>query len=192
MIGFHVTVIDDRPNFAENGRKAGADAVICDEFENALEKISGDLDTYFVIVTRGHQYDSECLRKILKKTSAYIGMMGLRRRVRIVKENMIDEGNDAEKVNAVHSPIGLAIKAQTHEEIAISIMAEIISVKNQLPSSEYPKEILREILANDGGRKILFTIVAKKGSAPREVGTKMLYSSEGKSIGIIDVFLEAV
>ena len=190
MTGFHVTVIDDRPIFAENGKQAGADIVICDEFEEALKKISGDLDTYFIIVTRGHQFDSECLREILKKPCAYIGMMGSRRRVRIVKDNMIHDGSDPEKVEAVHSPIGLDIKAETPEEIAVSIMAEVINVKNQRPSTTYPKEILRDILGTEhtvplAGQKILFTIVEKHGSAPRNTGTKMIYTSEGKSIGTI-------
>ena len=116
--------------------------------------------------------------------------MGSQRKVCIVKENMIQEGNSPEIVTRIHSPIGLAIKAQTPEEIAISIMAEIIEVKNQRPITEYPTEILRDILGTEHteslpGRKILFTIVAKKGSAPRGVGTKMLYTSEGKSIGTI-------
>ena len=135
IIGFHVTVIDDRPNFTDNGWKAGADIAVCDEFDKALADIAGDLDTYFVIVTRGHQYDSECLRIILNKSSAYVGMMGSRRRVYIVKDNMIQEGFNPERVMSVNSPIGLAIKAQTPEEIAVSVMAEIIEVKNQTSST---------------------------------------------------------
>lgn len=189
-IGCHVTVIDDRPSFADNGREAGADRVICDAFDSALAQVSGDGDTYFVIVTRGHQYDSECLRMILKKPSAYVGMMGSSRRVRIVKETLIKEGYDQEAVMGVHSPIGLPIQAETPEEIAVSILAEIIQVKNQKKNTEFPQEILRDLLGTAHtqplpGRKVLCTIVAKRGAAPREVGAKMLYTSEGRSLGTI-------
>ena len=190
MIGCRVTVIDDRPVFAKNGRDAGADEAVCDEFSDALSRIPGDADTYFVIVTRGHQYDSDCLRMILRKPSAYVGMMGSSRRVRIVKESLIKDGYDPDAVAGVHSPIGLEINAQTPEEIAVSIMGEIIKVKNQRKNTEYPQELLQDILGTRHaeplpGRKVLCTIVAKKGAAPREVGTKMIYTSKGKSLGTI-------
>ncbi len=190
MLGFHVTVIDDREMFIENARRAGADIVMCDSFWGALVKISGGSDTYFVVVTRGHRYDSECLRAILNKTYAYVGMMGSSRRVKIVREGLIADGYDNGAVVGIHSPIGLSINAETPEEIAISIMAEIIQVKNRNKESEFPEEILRDILGTGlheslPGRKVLCTIVSKQGAGPRNVGTKMLYTSEGKSLGTI-------
>ena len=131
QIGCYVTVLEDRPKFADNARRAGADKVICDTFEAGLEQISGDSDTFFVIVTRGHVYDRICLESIVRKPHAYIGMMGSRRRVAQVKHSVLENGADPQVISQLHSPIGLDIKAETPEEIAISIMAEIIQVKNQ-------------------------------------------------------------
>ena len=72
MIGCHVIVLEDRPKFADAARKAGADEVYCEAFADGLQRIDGDADTYFVIVTRGHRYDEECLEQITKKRHAYI------------------------------------------------------------------------------------------------------------------------
>ena len=190
MIGFHVTVIDDRPEFANNAKEAGADVVICDEFLKALESIESDAHTYFVIVTRGHQFDSVCLHAILNKPSAYVGMMGSSRRVKIVKEECIAQGFDKEKVENVHSPIGLRIKAETPEEIAVSVLGEIIQIKNEHPDISIPSNIMEGILGGHHtdmmeGKRILCTIVDKKGAAPREVGTRMLYNHLDESIGTI-------
>lgn len=70
ILGFYVSVLEDRPLFANHARRAGADQVICDTFYEALQQIEGSADTYFVVVTRGHRYDTECLRSILKKENA--------------------------------------------------------------------------------------------------------------------------
>ena len=80
MLGFSVTVLEDRPKFADNARVAGADEVLCLPFSEGLSRIKGDGDSWFVIVTRGHRYDTECLETILNKPRAYVGMMGSRRR----------------------------------------------------------------------------------------------------------------
>lgn len=190
MVGFHVTVLEDRPMFADNARRAGASQVICESFAKGLEKIEGDRDTYFVIVTRGHRYDQTCLESIVKKQHAYIGMIGSRKRAALVKELVIEAGGDKDVVNSVHSPIGLNIGGETPEEIAVSIIAEIIEIKNQKRlSGGFSKEMLQAILKAPGGADkenvILTTIVARKGSAPRAVGTKMLVLPDGKCVGTI-------
>lgn len=192
MLGLHVTVLEDRPLFANNARNQGANRVIVESYENGLKQINGDTDTYFVIVTRGHQYDKECLRMIAGKPHAYIGMIGSKRRVAMVKNSLAEEGIDRNVLDHVYSPIGLDIGAETPEEIAISVMAEIIEVKNRKKGNYgYPKEILRGILENqealDSGtvREVLATIVMRKGSAPREIGTKMLILPDGRTIGSI-------
>lgn len=192
LIGCHVICIDDRPQFANNARAVGADEVICDAFTEALKKIPGDPDTYFVIVTRGHRYDQDCLREIVKKPHAYIGLMGSRRRVAIVKEELFREGASKDVLDAIHTPIGLDIKAETPEEIAVSVLAEIIKVKNDTKRDfGYPEEILNAVVGANPhdmpmeGRKILTTIVMRKGSSPREVGTKMLIMPDGSCVGTI-------
>ena len=192
MIGCRVICVDDRPQFANNARAAGADEVYCDSFEHALENISGDPSTYFIIVTRGHRYDQDCLRMIVQKPHAYIGLMGSRRRVKIIREKLMEEGISKEALDHVYTPIGLDIKAETPEEIAVSVLAEIIQVKNTTKRDfGYPEEILNAVLGRNHhespveGKKILTTIVTRKGSAPREVGTKMLIMPDGSCVGTI-------
>ncbi len=188
MLGFEVTVLEDRPKFADNARSAGADTVICDTFENGLQKISGGKDTYFIIVTRGHRYDATCLGNLLEKPNAYIGMMGSRRRVAIVKDQLCEQGHLREKLEQVHTPIGLKIGAETPEEIAVSVMAEIIQVKHENAAGVgYSKQLLKELCGDtdSGQKKVLATIISRKGSAPRSVGTKMLIREDGSLIDTI-------
>ena len=196
MLGFEVTVLEDRPKFADHVRKAGADNVICAPFKEGLAKIGGDSDTWFVIVTRGHRYDAECLEIIVEKQNAYIGMMGSKRRVAIVKDQLEKKGIDREDLERVHTPIGLKIKAETPEEIAVSIMAEIIEVKNSREKAGgYSKELSEKLFEKKNDtkesfkepllKKVLATIVSRKGSAPRSVGTKMLIMEDGSITGTI-------
>lgn len=190
LVGFHVTVIDDRKEFTDKALAAGADDVITGEFEAALDTIEGNEHTFFVVVTRGHSYDTNCLRSILKKDYAYLGAMGSSRRIAIVKQDLINEGFPEEQINAIYSPIGLKIKSDTPEEIAVSILAEIIMVKNSHKDIIFPRPVLDRILGSHhqekmAGRRMLCTIVEKQGAAPREVGSRMLYSDQGEQTGTI-------
>lgn len=188
MLGFHVTVLEDRPSFADNARKAGADEVICENFVDGLSQTEGGTDSYFVVVTRGHRYDEICLGEILKKKYAYVGMMGSRARSAIVKRNLVELGFPTDQVEEVHTPIGLNIAAESPEEIAVSIMGEIIAHRNSKKRSfGYPDEFLDEVLKleEEGMEAVLCTIIRRRGSAPREVGTKMLVRTDGQMIGTI-------
>ena len=186
LLGFDVTVLEDRPYFADGARRAGAKRVICDSFEQGLDAVDSDEDTYFVIMSRGHRYDMVCLEKIVKKTYAYLGMMGSKGRSALVRKNLLEQGVPAEQVEALHAPIGLTIHAETPEEIAVSILGEIISIKNQgKKTCGFSKEqmtILQD--ETDTRAKVLCTIVARRGSAPRSVGTKMLVLEDGAAAGI--------
>ena len=191
MIGFSVTVIEDREIFADNARRQGADNVICDTFANGLAQIPSDDDTYFVIVTRAHRWDRECLRIISGKPHAYVGMMGSKRRVSLVLNELRKEGIPEEFLGSVSTPIGLKIGAETPEEIAVSVMAQIIEIKNwDKRAFAYPREMMDAILglhhSEAGGlRKVMATIIKRRGSAPRDVGTKMLIMEDGTCIGTI-------
>lgn len=188
LLDLPVTVIDDRISFTNDALRAGADKVICEPFEKALSDIKGDNGTFFIIVTRGHRYDQTCLQNIIQKENAYIGMIGSRVRVKKVIDYLIDEGVAKEKLDKVYTPIGLNIGAETPAEIAVAIMAEIIEVKNKgNGSSDFSTEILDVILNHKyaGIPKALVTIVSRKGSCPRDVGTKMLVLKDGNMIGTI-------
>lgn len=188
MLELPVTVIDDRISFINNAIKEGADKVICKSFSEALSEIKGDTGTFFIIVTRGHRYDQECLKSIIEKENKYIGMIGSKLRVKKVLEYLEEEGISKEKLEKVYTPIGLKIGAETPEEIAVSIMAQIIEVKNKKTgSSTYSDELIDGVL-NDNYKNIpkaLITLVSRKGSAPREVGTKMIVLKDGTMISTI-------
>lgn len=184
MIDCPVTVLEDRQEFADMAIKSGADA-ICAPFDEALTRIDNDSGTYFVVATRAHQYDQLCLSAITRKNHGYIGLLGSRKRTAALKQLLIDEGADARVVEAIHTPVGLAIGAETPQEIAISIAAEIIQVKNSGNGcNTYPQELLKALTENSG-RKALAVIIRKQGSVPRNVGTKMLIRADGTFAGTI-------
>lgn len=188
MLGCQVTVLEDRPKFADNARKAGATKVICAPFEEGLDRIEGNGDTYFVIVTRGHRYDQVCLEKIAAKEHAYIGMIGSRRRVALVKKQLAEGGVDQRVLDQVYTPIGLDIGAETPAEIGVAIMAEIIEVKNKRKRTwGYSREIRQAVCDRQGhpGPKVMATIISRKGSAPQGIGVKMLVSADGTCVGTI-------
>lgn len=186
MMGFHVTAIDDRPQFVQNALDHGADKGICRGFEEALSEIPGDPDTFFIIVTRGHMSDSECLLSTVNKPHAYIGMIGSRRKVGLVKQMLADNGVPHDVIESVHTPIGLEIGAETPEEIAIAILAEIIEVKNKArKGAGIPVDIMKALMSDERGPSVLATIISKKGSSPRAAGTRMLVGEGGTITGTI-------
>lgn len=188
ILDLPVTVIDDRLTFTNNAAKAGADSIICESFDVALNKLQSDKGTIFIIVTRGHRYDQTCLKNIIEKENAYIGMIGSKLRVKKVLDYLENEGVQREKLDAVYTPIGLKIGAETPAEIAVAIIAQIIEVKNKvMGSSTYNDELLNGIIDEEHMNipKAVVTIVSRKGSAPREVGTKMVVLKNGTMIGTI-------
>ena len=186
MMDMQVTVVDDRPEFAENARARGAQRVLCMPFAEAFREIEGDDDTYFVVVTRGHRYDKDCVGASLLKKHAYVGMIGSERHAKIVRETLIKEGLSEELIDSIHTPIGLDIGAETPEEIAIAIAAEIIEVKNKKEKKDrFPRDILKVLRDESREPVILATIVDKSGSAPRAEGTKMIVRSDESIVGTI-------
>lgn len=204
LLGFTVINVEDRPEFSENARNAGADEAICMPFEKGVRSVEGDSDTYFVICTRGHSYDKTCLDEILKKEFAYIGSLGSRRRTKMTREALKNEGVAQEIIDSIHMPVGLNIGGVTPEEIAVSIMAEIIQVKNSRQTRSgvgYPDDVLESIVSADnncpaseeqnifsvmaGGKRILATIIDTKGSTPQSAGAKMIVSLMGRTAGTI-------
>jgi xanthine dehydrogenase accessory factor len=147
---FAVTVLDDRPQYANRTRFPTADQVIAGPFRAELQGLRGgrttfDNHTYLVLVTRGHQYDIEALLEVLDDPVAYIGMIGSQRRIRAVFELLEKEqGIPASKFDRIYAPIGLDIGAQTPAEIAVCIMAEIINVLRQGPAVSLSEQIRRE------------------------------------------------
>ena len=192
-IGFSVTVVDDRPDFANAGRFPSADHVICESFEKAIEQIQVTLNDYVVIITRGHRYDQTCLEKLLAGPEPfYTGMIGSRRRVAAVKELLISQGCGRERLDRVHTPIGLAIGAVTPEEISVSIVAELIACKRlgheghpvRKSGADVDFHVL-EMLSKINEPVSVVTVVSSKGPVPRGAGAKMLVYPDGRILGSI-------
>jgi xanthine dehydrogenase accessory factor len=132
-VGFDVVVIDDRDEFANAERFPDAARIgITDNFEHAVEGLPVDDDSFIVIVTRGHRFDREVLQQALKTNAGYIGMIGSRRKRDALYAALIKEGVTQTELARVHSPIGLAIEAETPEEIAVSIVGEMIAERAKL------------------------------------------------------------
>jgi xanthine dehydrogenase accessory factor len=127
MLGFHVTVIDDRAAFANRERFPAADEIVVRPFAAAIAALNLDRHCYLVSVTRGHSFDEEVVRTALERTQgAFIGMIGSRRRVRATLDRLAESGVPGERLEQVHAPLGIDIGAETPEEIAVSIIAEIV------------------------------------------------------------------
>lgn len=136
--GFEVIAVDDRPSFANKERFPDAKQVIVDEPAKVARGLPVDEDTYLCIVTRGHRHDAVVLKELIHSKAGYIGMIGSKRKVRTVMEGFINEGIcTAEEFRRVHSPMGLAIHSLTVEEIAVSVVAELIAKRRgaQHPNS---------------------------------------------------------
>jgi xanthine dehydrogenase accessory factor len=132
MLDFRVIILDDRPEFANPERFPEVDETIAGDMVAAKDKLNINSSSYIVIVTRGHQNDSSVLEWVAKTQAGYIGMIGSKRKIKMVFENLMTKGVTQAELDKVHSPIGLAIGAETPEEIAVAIMAEIIQIKSQL------------------------------------------------------------
>ncbi len=129
-VGFSTIVIDDRAEFANSGRFPNSEVVLLDSFDNPFPDLQFDDTSYLVIVTRGHAYDMIVLGRVMRAPVAYIGMIGSRGKRAGVYKSLADEfGYTDEDFARVHSPIGLSIGAESPEEIAVSIVAELIQVR---------------------------------------------------------------
>jgi len=132
LVGFDVTVIDDRPEFTEPALYPDGTITHCCDIPKKIDALSVGEDTYVVLVTRGHKLDAETLEACIQAPVAYVGMIGSRRKVALIRKNFIESGiATAEQFDRVFTPIGLDIGAVTVPEIATSITAELIAVRRQ-------------------------------------------------------------
>jgi len=133
QLGFRVTVIDDRSDFASSSRFPNCN-VIAEDFTTALRGYHFSPATYIVVITRGHEHDVDCLIEILKKKTVYVGLIGSRRRVRFVLEMLAEKEFSETRLKDVFTPIGLPIGAESPEEIALSIVSELVCVRRKGPA----------------------------------------------------------
>lgn len=130
-VGFSITVLDDRPDFASQARFPGCE-VMAGDFREKLRALPLGPAVYAVVITRGHEHDTECLEEILPKRTAYVGLIGSRRRVGFVLETLRKEkGIPAKRLADVFTPIGTPTGGGSPEEIALSIAAELVCVRRR-------------------------------------------------------------
>ena len=126
-VGFSVTILDDRSDFAHPSRFPGC-TTIAENFTIALREMALGPSTYVVIITRGHEHDVDCLMEILPRQAAYVGLIGSRRRVSFVLEWLEEKGFSRQGLKDVFTPIGIPIGAESPAEIALSIVSELVCV----------------------------------------------------------------
>jgi xanthine dehydrogenase accessory factor len=126
---FDVTVIDDRADYANAQRLPPPTRVLVGDIEQSLRGLTIDQNTYVVIVTRGHKHDEQALSAVIHSDARYLGMIGSRRKVKVIFDDLAAAGVPAEALARVHAPIGLDIHAVTVPEIAVSIAAQLISTR---------------------------------------------------------------
>ncbi len=127
LLGFRIYVVDDRAQFANPERFPGAeDTIVVPDYTKAMDKVPVNANTFIVIATRGHWFDDLALESAVRTPAQYVGLLGSRRKTIMIYQRLIQLGVPVERLMDVHAPIGLDIGALTPEELAVSIMSEII------------------------------------------------------------------
>lgn len=135
LLGFNVTVIDDRQEFANDDNLPDADHIIVKDIGAAMNELEKSSDTYAVIVTHGHKDDASALKPCFGSDMAYVGMIGSRKKISAMRNHFIENGwATSEQWDKIYAPVGLDIKSQTVEEIAVSIAAQLVQVRNSRKS----------------------------------------------------------
>lgn len=129
MLGFATTVVDNRPAFASEEQLPWADRVIAEEYHHALKNLSYSETTSLVILTHRHAHDFEILEYCLKQPFSYLGMIGSRKKVATAFEQLRERGVEEETIKRIHAPIGIDIGAESPEEIAVAIAAQLVAVR---------------------------------------------------------------
>ena len=194
-LGFSVVVVDDRPSFANHSRFPEANDVLCENFPNAIRQLKLQDNDYVAVITRGHRWDADCLRAIVPgPMPKYLGMIGSKRRTTALLQLLEEEGLPREKLSLIHTPIGLNIGALTIQEIAISIVAELIQCRRQETSrhtngtvmtSEDIDLALLKFLAEDETPKALLLVYDSSGSTPVKPGAMMAVNNILQTAGTI-------
>jgi xanthine dehydrogenase accessory factor len=131
FVGFKVAVVDDRPEFANKELLPDTDEILVNDFETVFEKIPVKRTTYIVVATRGHNHDLDAVKAALRTDAQYIGLLGSRRKKALLFKALEAGGFSRNDINRVLIPVGLPINSVTPEEIAISIMAQIVQHRRE-------------------------------------------------------------
>ena len=149
-LGFEVVVLDDRETFVNPERFPRADQLIVDAFDTGLDQIEVKENSYILVVTRGHRHDQLATQSALKTRAQYVGLVGSRRKIKIIAENLLKGDLSGEDLRRLYAPIGLDIGSETPEEIAISVMAELIALRKGRHQRSDKQAFVLGLLENPG------------------------------------------
>ncbi len=128
-VGFQVAVLDDREAFANAERFPNAQELVVGPYESGLEEIQISQTSFVLVVTRGHSHDQTALEQAIQTQARYVGLVGSRRKIQLIVKNLIEKGYAPEAFDRLYAPIGLAIGSETPEEIAVSVVAEVVAIR---------------------------------------------------------------
>jgi xanthine dehydrogenase accessory factor len=196
LLDFQVTVIDDRPDHANRENIPDADHIISNDIETDIGKVHITGNSYIVIVTHGHKKDGIALKRVIHSEPAYIGMIGSRRKTRLLKEEFLaNNWATKEELDSIYAPIGLDIHSKTVQEIAISIAGQLVKVRQEINALRQGKDIEIIILAAGksermgqqkllmpyGGKTIIENII-EKALASRAGAVKVVVGSNREEV----------
>lgn len=193
-LGFSVTIVDERAEFASRARFPQAHTILCLDFLSAIQDLNIHSGDYVAILTRGHRYDADCLRSVLSgQMPRYLGMIGSKKRVTEQLRMLEAEGFPGPVLERVHTPIGLEIGALTVPEIAVSIAAQLIQCRRQGIQRKSGSSVLTtedidlpllEFLAGKTSKALLI-VYESSGSTPAKSGAMMAVDQAGTWAGTI-------
>ncbi len=151
-VDFDVWVVDDRAEYCNPERFPGARRLMVAPIDSALSGLEIDANTFCVIVTRGHNHDEEALYHLVETPAAYVGMIGSRRKIKLIFEDLLGEGISRESLGRVRAPLGFEIGSQSVPEIAVSIVAELVAVRNleEFPEAYRQPSLVEELKTSTG------------------------------------------
>lgn len=146
-VGFQVTVMDDRPDFASPDRFPEARELRVQSFESTLEGSGLGPESFILIVTRGHRHDQLATEQAIRTDAGYVGLVGSRRKIKLIVEALLEKGYGPERFRNLYAPIGLPIGSDTPEEIAVSVVAELIAIRKGVHRRSEKQEFIMNCLA---------------------------------------------
>lgn len=130
FVGFKVIIVDDRPQFANEERFPDADEIVIDDFDKGLRGLNLTPNCYVIVATRGHKLDDVALAEAARSNAGYVGLLGSRRKAVMIFRDLLRQGISEERMRQIHAPVGLDLGGRTPDEIAVSIVAEIVAIKH--------------------------------------------------------------
>lgn len=153
FLGFQTLVVDDREQFANRERFPDAHEIYVLPFSQVAESVPIDSESFLVVVTRGHQHDLVATEQAVRTPARYVGLVGSRRKIKLIVEDLLKRGVSPEAFENLYSPIGLDIGSETPEEIAVAVMAEIIALRKGRHQRSTKQEFVRRVIRDWANQK---------------------------------------